>query len=82
MPYEGEPTNPLGADEFIQLVTDEDIRFLKEDIRNIIDRWGAAWTPPETSRRSDTDWTPRSSPSPSMAATSPCSRRCPPSACT
>ncbi len=38
MPYEGEPTNPLGADEFIRLVTDEDIRFLKEDVRNIIER--------------------------------------------
>ena len=38
MPYEGEPTNPLGADEFIKLVSDEDIRFLKEDVKNIIER--------------------------------------------
>ena len=38
MPYEGEPTNPLGADEFIALVTNEDIRFLKEDVKNIIER--------------------------------------------
>ncbi len=38
MPYEGEPTNPLGADEFIALVTDEDIRFLREDVRNLVEQ--------------------------------------------
>lgn len=38
MPYDGEPTNPLGADEFIRLVTSEDIRFLKEDVKNIIEQ--------------------------------------------
>lgn len=36
--YEGEPTNPLGADQFIGLVTDEDIRFLDKDIKEIVER--------------------------------------------
>lgn len=36
MGYEGEPTNPLGADQFIGLVTDEDIRFLDQDVKEIV----------------------------------------------
>lgn len=38
MGYEGEPTNPLGADQFIELVTDEDIRFLDKDVKKVVER--------------------------------------------
>jgi hypothetical protein len=37
MGYEGERSNPLGADTFIEMITEEDREFLRERVKDIID---------------------------------------------